>query len=178
LSALDRARAVLDVPFQHQGRNPAVGLDCIGLLAHSFAGTPYASHDATDYAPDPHDGLLESRLRAAFGEPVFVSPARVAVPLDVLQPGDVVALRYEHAIRHVGLVGSIAYGRETHLTLIHTDNMVGRVVEHRIDFKWARRIALVFRPFYPVGLLLAAIPEGAFMTSFAGGGYSDPEKIA
>lgn len=133
------------MPFQHQGRT-ARGLDCIGLLACTFAGTRYASHDKTDYGRDPHDGLLETRLRACFGEPVLVSGWRVPVDLSQLQPGDVVALFYEAAIRHVGLIGSAEYDGQTHLTLIHTDNRVGRVVEHRIDPKWARRIALVFRP--------------------------------
>lgn len=146
MSAPDRARALLGVPFQHQGRDARVGLDCIGLLACVFADTPYAAHDARDYAPDPHDGLLEGRLRACFGEPVVAAPGREPVPLERLREGDVVALRYEHAIRHVGLIGAVQYGSERHLTLIHTDNMVGRVVEHRIDIKWARRIALVFRP--------------------------------
>lgn len=119
------------MPFVHQGRNPAAGLDCIGLLA--LALPEYAMHpeNRADYARDPHHGLLEHRLRLIFGEPV-----------SDMQPGDVVALRYAGPIRHVGLVGDHPQG----LSLIHTDSRLGRVTEHRIDEKWARRIALVFRP--------------------------------
>lgn len=131
MNAPDRARALIGVPWVHQGRNLAVGLDCIGLLAVVFAGTRYAEHDCTEYGRDPHDGLLERHLRSVFG-----------APRDDVQQGDVVAMRYVGPIRHVGIVGDHPHG----LSLIHTDASIGRVTEHRIDEKWARRIALVFRP--------------------------------
>lgn len=129
MNAPDRARAYIGVPWVHQGRNPAVALDCIGLLACVFP--EYAHHDRTDYGRDPHAGILEAGLRAAFGDPVTD-----------MQPGDVVAVRYAGPVRHVGIVGAHPFG----LSLIHTDSSLGRVTEHRIDDKWARRIALVFRP--------------------------------
>ncbi|MFC0677532.1 NlpC/P60 family protein [Lysobacter korlensis] len=125
----------MGVPFVHQGRTRR-GLDCIGLLElalHDAGMGHYAAHPAnrTDYGRDPHRGLLEQRLREIFGEPVAD-----------MRPGDVVALRYAGPIRHVGLIGDHQHG----LSLIHTDSHLGRVTEHRIDDRWATRIALVFRP--------------------------------
>ena len=144
MTLAEAARRFLGVPFLHQGRDPVVGLDCIGLLAAAAreAGlTRYLVHDRQDYGRDPHGGLLEARLRACFGEPVAGSP----VDLALLHEGDVLAMRFAGPVRHVGIVGVRDY-EGPQLTVIHTDNGVGRVTEHRIDDKWRRRIALVFRP--------------------------------
>jgi cell wall-associated NlpC family hydrolase len=135
LNAPDAARAYLGVPFVHQGRT-RFGLDCIGLLSLALrdAGLErYVDHpeNRADYSRTPHMGLLEARMRRIFGPPVAD-----------MQPGDVVALRYAGPIRHVGIVGDHPHG----LSLIHTDSHLGRVTEHRIDDRWAKRIALVFRP--------------------------------
>lgn len=131
LNAPDRARSYIGVPFLHQGRNPAVGIDCIGLLALVFPEHAGHPENRADYGRNPHAGLLEQRMRVIFGEPV-----------GDMRPGDVVALKYAGPIRHVGVLGHGAHG----LTLIHTDAARGKVVEHHLDDKWARRIALVFRP--------------------------------
>lgn len=130
----DAARAYLGVPFRHQGRNPAVGIDCIGLLvlACRDAGMPVDDFDRVNYARDPHDGLLEQHLQVAFGAPV-----------SGLQPGDIVAMAYGRPVRHLGIVGQ----RDGALSLIHTSDAasVKRVVEHGIDAKWRRRIKRVYR---------------------------------
>lgn len=128
----EAARTYLGVPFGHQGRNPAVSIDCIGLLVLAFrdAGLSVDAFDCADYGRDPHDGLLEWHLSAAFGSPV-----------SGLQPDDVVAIAYGRPIRHVGIIGTDG----ERLTLIHTDSNVGRVVEHGIDARWRRRIRRVYR---------------------------------
>lgn len=140
----EAARAYLGVPFRHQGRNPAVALDCIGLLvvAGRDVGLPVDLYDRTDYGKDPVDGTLECHLTAAFGNPVARNPRSVSQ----LQPDDIVAMDYAGAIRHVGIVGE-ACGR---LTLIHTsEGIVNRVTEHGIDAKWLGRIAAIYRPEIP-----------------------------
>lgn len=126
------ARIFLDIPFRHQGRDPLIGIDCIGLivLAGRDAGMEFPMLDRTDYGRDPADGLLEEYLRLAFGAPV-------AEP----QPGDIVAIDYKGAVRHVGIVGEHPAG----LSLIHTNMAVGRVTEARIDWKWRKRIKAIFR---------------------------------
>jgi cell wall-associated NlpC family hydrolase len=131
---VDAARAYLGVTFEHQGRNPAVGIDCAGLLVLAFADCGVTVPDRTDYGRDPYGGTLEAMADAALG-------ARIG--LDDLRPGDVVAIDYAGACRHVALLGDYLYGG---LSLIHTDSMVGKVVEHRMDDKWRRRIVAAWRP--------------------------------
>jgi hypothetical protein len=129
------ARIFLDIPFRHQGRDPLIGIDCIGLLVLSglLAGYRFAAHDRTDYGKDPAHGLLEDQLVTAFGSPI---------PKPLMQPGDIVAIDFKGAVRHVGIVGEHKDG----LSLIHTNEAVGRVTEARIDPKWHARIAAVYRP--------------------------------
>lgn len=131
----EAARRYVGVKFRHQGRNPKSGLDCIGLLklAAIACGLPQAAGDALDYGKDPHDGLLEGRLRILFGPPLPFSQAR---------PGDIPAIDFKGAIRHVGVIGEHPNG----LSLIHTSTSTKFVTEHLIDFKWARRIAGIYRP--------------------------------
>ena len=134
MTLADHARAYLKVPFRHQGRDPATGIDCIGLLvlACRDAGRlDKVEMDFTGYSRDPHDGLLEQHLERVFGPPV-----------DDMRPGDIVALKYGGPIRHVGIVGDYLYGG---LSLIHTDSRLGRVTEHRIDERWLDQIAVVHR---------------------------------
>lgn len=130
------ARTYLGVPFRHQGRNPAIGIDCIGLLvlAARDAAMP-VDERRVNYSKDPHDGLLEQHLVEAFGPPI---------PASQMQADDVVAIDYAGAVRHLGIIGE---DRDGNLTLIHTSQgIVGKVVEHAIDAKWRGRIRAVFRP--------------------------------
>lgn len=137
------ARQFLEVPFLHQGRNPKVAIDCIGLgiLACQACGIPVV--DSMDYSRHPHAGLLEKHLLALFGPPLPISEMRV---------DDIVSLRYGGPVRHVGIVGEITYGGETYLSLIHTDSKTtGKVAEHRIteellDQRKRPCIAGVYRP--------------------------------
>lgn len=59
-----------------------------------------------------------------------------------MQAGDIAAIAYAGAVRHVGIVGEHPDG----LSLIHTNTAVGRVTEARIDQKWSRRIVAIYRP--------------------------------
>lgn len=136
MTPVEAARRYIGVPFRHQGRDPAVGLDCVGLLAVSLrdAGlSHYLAHDRLGYSRDPHDGLLEKGLAAAFGAPL---------PVTAMQPGDIAAVRFAGPVRHVAIVGDHPEG----LSLIHSYTSIRRVTEHRIDAKWLRRIAGVYRP--------------------------------
>lgn len=124
------------VPFLHQGRNPDVGIDCIGLL---ILAARDCGHDLTAYAADyprhPHHGLLQKHMAVAFG-----------LPVRELSPGCVVTIDYKGATRHVAIVGEHRDG----LSLIHTASNVkhgkelGKVVEHRIDRAWRNRITGIY----------------------------------
>ena len=129
------ARAYLGVPFMHQGRNPSVGLDCIGLIvcAGLDGGYAFPAFDSTSYGRDPAHGLLEGHLLAALGP---------ALPVSDRRAGDIAAIAYAGAVRHVGVIGDHPQGH----SLIHTNTAVGRVTEARIDQKWSGRIVAIYRP--------------------------------
>lgn len=137
----EAARRYIGVPFLHQGRNPAVGIDCIGLGQLACRDCGLVVPDWTDYGRDPYNGLLEGRLSEIFGAPL---------PLSQMRPGDIVAIFYGGALRHVGIVGERDYAGESYLMLIHTDSRMGKVTEHRIDEGWMGRrrpaIGHVYRP--------------------------------
>lgn len=130
----EAARLFIGVPFRHQGRDPSIGIDCIGLtmVAGEMAGLPFKDWDSTDYGRDPAHGLLESRIAAA--------PLR-SVSKEDMQAGDIVTVDFKGATRHVGIVGQ----GPGYLTLIHTNGMLKRVTEARIDAKWLNRISAVYR---------------------------------
>ena len=129
-------------PFLHKGRDPVNGIDCVGALAHAFQ---YSGH-IPDYPPNPVNGELERNLNLIFGPPLFSrSPTDPPFEDTQLQQLDILALQYAGPARHVAtVVNHIAIPGV--LSLIHTDAMVGRVVEHILDLKWRRRILKVWRP--------------------------------
>lgn len=127
------ARAYLGTPFLHQGRDPAVGIDCVGLVACAVRDCGLSEllpHDFTGYARNPGRGELERRLRVAFGE---------SAPEPC--PGDVVSIDFKGQTRHVAIVGQDG----SRLTLIHTASNVGRVVEHGLSDAWRKRITGIYR---------------------------------
>jgi len=128
----EAARKYLGVKFLHQGRNPQVGIDCVGLvvLAASDCGIPVWHYDHTGYSKDPANGQLEARLKTAFGD-----------SKEDIQPGDVVSIDFRGATRHLAVVGQADDG----LTLIHTSSSSGRVSEHRLANPWLKRITGIYR---------------------------------
>lgn len=101
------AVALQGTPFMHQGRNPAVGLDCVGLVHAACAAAGAAVDDFRAYPPCPSPAVLLRELRVRFRE-----VGRPSV-------GDVVVLRDSRtgAARHVGILcgeRSIAVSDERH----------------------------------------------------------------
>jgi len=129
------ARELLGVRWKHQGRDPAVGVDCVGLGVYAAERNGYQVQDRSDYGQDP-DGTLEQELTRVFGAPVSRNGN------DCL-PSDIVMMEFAKGQpRHVGIVGSHPHGR----TLIHACNHNGRVVESIMDDRWFKRIVGVWRP--------------------------------
>lgn len=131
-----RVRALIDVPFIHQGRDEN-GLDCIGLVAIGYG---YPINKLPAYPRDPLNNELEKYLIAALGAPALEKPFTI----EDLKENDLVAMQYRGPIRHVGIVlkHPTIPGE---FSLIHTDSMIGQVKEHILDFKWFRRIEKVWR---------------------------------
>ena len=121
------ARTWLGVPFAHQGRS-RTGVDCGGLLIciGRDAGLDIAEPPVYSASPDPD--LIRVQLATHCDE----------IAIQDCQPGDVIWLSFAGDPRHVGLV--------TDIGLLHAWAKPAKVVEHRIDATWQRRIRAAWRP--------------------------------
>ncbi len=126
------ARGWLGTPFEHQGRVQGAGVDCIGLLIGVAQSLGLTQFDVTGYARAPSDGLLQGGCREHL-QPVQLASA---------QPGDVLLMRFKREPQHVGLVADYVHGG---LSVIHSYQGAGGVVEHRLDALWLRRVVSVWR---------------------------------
>lgn len=132
----DKLRLLKGTPFLHQGRS-VHGLDCIALAAYAWS---FPFDQIPPYPADPINGELETAMQELFGSPLIIKPIKAAM----LREGDLAAMQYKGPIRHVGIVLNHPT-LKGELSLIHTDSMIGEVVEHILDFKWLRRIEKVWR---------------------------------
>ena len=113
------AQALVGVPYQRQGRTVA-GLDCVGLVlvAAQAVGFDLSRHDSRSYGQCPSADDLRARLDASLQEAEGVAVGHIAL-LETKGLGDV----------HLGIVAE----RAGVLTLVHSVNSRGCVVEHRLD---------------------------------------------
>ncbi len=125
---IDLARSTLGTPFRHQGRQPGIGLDCVGLVlwvGHRLGLTRY---DLTAYSRFPRERqLLTHAVEAGF--------------LEAKRPfaGCVLCLRLLELPQHLAIM--------TDRGMIHACQNTGRVIEHRMDSTWRNRVVALLR--YP-----------------------------
>lgn len=119
------ARSALGTPWRHQGRQPGIGLDCAGLVLWVAHELGLSDFEITDYPRLPRgDRLIGLATAAGF------------VPREVARPGDVLCMAMVEHPQHL----AISTGRG----IVHACMQRGRVVEHRVDAGWRRRIRSVF----------------------------------
>lgn len=142
------ARRYLGTPWIHRGRDPARGLDCVGICVVAAIDCGWDVQDLAHYSRNPKGGVLDAMLEQNCGKPVAGEPVRLAD----LRANDIVAMHFdsqrvkrgipsEWPVRHVGIVGQV----DGVLTLIHTMREMHGVAEHRIDAETLARIAAVYR---------------------------------
>lgn len=124
---IEAARECLDTPFMHQGRLVGQALDCAGVAVHVFDRVGCEVDQPAAYGRLPNNAMLEYW---ADRQPFLV---RATDP----QPGDILLMRFTGEPQHVAIY--------TGENLIHAYEAIGRVVEHRLDDKWRRRIVRVYR---------------------------------
>ena len=127
LASISAARACLGTPFHHQGRAPAVGLDCIGLIVVALRAAGMEVRDRTDYGRRPDGQSLVAALEQ-----------HGAARVDEICAGDVLLFRYDRQPQHVAL----ATGAQT---MIHAFAPAGNVVETDIGDYWQRRLVGIYR---------------------------------
>ena len=117
----ERALALLGVPFRPQGRDPEIGLDCVGVVLWVFQ---IKEADAPRYRLS--DGDWEQVLRAVgrWFEPVIGGKAC---------SGDLVVFRLSRSF-HFGVISGS--------NLIHADLAVGKVTARRLPARLGRECRL------------------------------------
>lgn len=118
------ARAYLGVPFLHQGRS-RLGLDCGGLLIAVARDLDIDIVEPGVYSMSPDPALVAQAL------------ARNCIRVADVQPGDALLFSFAGEPRHVGLA--------TDIGVIHAWAGPGKVVEHRLDAAWRRRLKSTWR---------------------------------
>ena len=129
------ARECLDTPFQHQGRIKGLFMDCAGLIIYPAHCCGLSDFDIIDYSPVP-DGTTMGRILDEHLERIPFSEKRLA---------DVFWMAFEKQPQHLAIITQLEP-----LYIIHADTYAsggGRVVEHRLDSVWQKRIRGVYR--YP-----------------------------
>lgn len=124
---VSEARKHLGVPFRHQGRNPASGLDCIGLAVRVISDLGFSISDITNYEREPNPVMMGAAIE----------PYLSRIDHRNIKPGCILWMKFIREPMHVAIV--------TDIGMIHAYGTIGRVVEHSIDSKWKKRIHLAYR---------------------------------
>ena len=124
---IEEARKLIGTPWQHQGRQPGIGIDCAGVIVHllRLQGIGY---DVAGYAREPNGELL-SHAKACL----------VPIARDAYQPADVVIFRLRSEPQHVALI--------TDKGMLHALGRPGplsRVTEHGLTDQWRRQIVAAY----------------------------------
>ena len=129
------ARALVGTPWKHQGRNPEIGIDCVGLVVVVCRQHGIPIEDRERYR------------RFANGPEIIEIADKVArrIDKDEIRPGDalVMSMQGRGYPDHAGFVGEID-GRNT---VIHSYVDVGRsrVIEHGIDAALMEKVIAAYR---------------------------------
>ena len=130
------AGELVGTPFRLQGRDPAHGLDCIGLVLVSLGRIGVQLHFPADYRPRRREFAIPAEaLRRAGLEPAL--PPRM--------PGDILLLRTARTQLHLAIAQDAT-------SVIHAHAGLGRVVAGPLDTAWPIISAWRFTP--------EPVPEG------------------
>jgi cell wall-associated NlpC family hydrolase len=113
------AEAFVGAPFRLRGRDPATGLDCVGLVAKALEAVGLPVHHIAPYAIRQRD--FSSQLAAAKGH----FDEADGTP----EPGDLLLFRPGPAQAHLAIVG-------TGGALVHAHAGLGRVVLTPPPWPW------------------------------------------
>jgi cell wall-associated NlpC family hydrolase len=125
------ARTLVGTPFQHQGRLPGVGLDCVGLLVAVARRFELTFHDHTGYSKYPDAQSFLRELSSGL------------IPIDAKEalPGDVLTFWVRHPSKpqHAALASDRGM-----IHAYHSFRPVG-VVEEPVSRFWRVRATQCFR---------------------------------
>ncbi len=131
------ARNWLGTRWQHQASLKGVGCDCVGLVVGVARVLKIAA--ATEY-----DLMPELRGYGRQPDPVLLLAGcdhlMQRLNLSEVAQGDVLVLKFELEPQHFAIVSQV-----DPLYMVHALAQARKVVEHRVDFLWLRRIVRAYR---------------------------------
>lgn len=131
IEVVQTARKWIDTPFKHQARVLGLGVDCGGVLLCVAHERGLSDYDIDGYPRVPDGVTIKAILRSQMIELDNIDCARV---------GDALLFAFEQDPQHLGIITRI-----DPMYLIHAYQPRGKVIEHRIDNKWRRRVRGVYR---------------------------------
>lgn len=144
-------RRALGVRFVLQGRDPRVGLDCVGLVFGALLEGGWEPEDpeflhrkSYRLGDTAHNALGE--MNREWEEVWLQKPDCPVFYPEIVLPGDILACRDfsgKPGVRHLLWVDSVA----PDLVVYHADTEQGKVVCHSIGEMWENQIVGVYRPF-------------------------------
>jgi len=120
------ARSYVGTPFQHQGRQKGVGIDCAGLVecVARDAGYQVPVHD--NYGRLPYAGQLEKTL------------SRYLIKTSDLSPGCVILIKFKDSHpSHLAIF--------TGKNIIHSSSALGSCKEHIYNDKWKSMTSGIYK---------------------------------
>jgi cell wall-associated NlpC family hydrolase len=124
---LEEARKYIGTPFRHQGRD-FNGLDCIGIIVVPLKNLDLidTNEDSTKYK---RYGLSKELVHILEKYCIEVNKAD-------MQPGDILLFSKQNS-QHLAIY--------TGDSIIHSNNIIGKVVEHGLDDNVLELVSKVFR---------------------------------
>ncbi len=121
------ARTCVGSPFRHQGRSPALGLDCVGLIVFTLNSLGLKCFDFLDYKKNPMKNAISPHVDRAG----FIQKSK-----SDMTAGDLVIMRFGKYMEHAAIVSDRG--------IIHACEKYGKVVEHGLDMEWRSKIISVY----------------------------------
>lgn len=149
----EASRTWIGTPYVHQSRGPKGdegGCDCVGLLigVAQELGIMPNDYNPNGYGRTGDAPMLETEM-AKWADLVIDTqiPMTTNDVKAILQEGDVMIFRPGGVIVHSAIVTKIDYGsgEEEQWGMVHAYSPMSKVVEHRIDDRWCRRMTQVWR---------------------------------
>lgn len=122
------ARSLINTPYQHQGRTPQVGLDCIGLIIIVGHTLNLFDYNYTNYSRAPDGQLL-------------VNIEKHCVKLPDLTEGALAVFALSPIPHHVGIISKF----RGNWGLIHAYQNTGKVREHEFIKWWRDKLVGVYK---------------------------------
>lgn len=115
------AEALLGCPFRLHGRDPATGLDCVGLVA--------AAITASGLTPEPPSGYALRNLSVDQWLP-FANRSGLAQASRPIRTGDILLIRLGQCQHHLVIAADAG-------SVIHAHAGLGQVVQQPLESTWS-----------------------------------------